>query len=262
MKELGACLVTRPEFVTPAVAGGSSEPSQTPRCEAAGQEQPAMLLDSPQVVAKTASKRRHLFYSRPGGVDGPGKHTWWFRVLVFIWDESTVLDNALGTTCRYFAEEVLPPRLAIFTKWKLVGGYTAKAIGRVLSRCPNLLPNERHRLEREQCAQAACEARHEEARRQWETLVADNEPLWTPTRLDRRAEELCQHYLKSVPSLGSSCHFNDIFEHLRFLQTEGCSPASSYLGRLNKALLKSLAQDESIRRILGLPCTFRLWDAC
>ena len=195
----------------------------------------------------------HLFYSRPGGVDGPSKHTWWFRILPFIADESTVLDNALGTTCRYFAEEVLPPRLAIYKQWEVVPGYTSKAIARVLSRCPNLRAVVRVRLARHFSRQAALEARHVENRLAWRRVLGDFicDARLSPTEL--RSVSLCQGYLKSSPSDRSSLAYSYIFQHLLRLKTYGFwnNEMQGWVNSLNQTLKKSLCEDRALFRLMS-----------
>lgn len=208
-----------------------------------------------------AAKRLHLFYSRPGGVDGPGKHTWWFHILPFIADESTVLDNALGTTCHYFAEEVLPPRLAIYRQWEPVRGHTSKAIARVLSRCPNLRPVVRAELARQFSRQAALEARHVEKRLAWRRGLGD---FICNARLDARLSKtelvsisLCQAYLKSTPSV-EPLAYSYIFQHLLRLKRCGFWEFSEedeeerrrWVNTLNKTLKKSMYEDGALFRLI------------
>lgn len=203
-------------------------------------------------MSTTMSKRAHLFYTRPGGVDGPGKHLWWFRVLPFIPDEDTVLNNALGTTCRYFAEEVIPCRLAIMNTWTLVGGYTRKAIARVLSRCPNLLLTNRRSLERRMYAQAACEARHAEISRRWTRYFDQfNRAVRAFPLPERRVFYLCEDYLKGVPSDISSNALNDIFKHLDRVIHHSRGSARSLLGiDLLERMEKSMEKDCELRRLM------------
>jgi hypothetical protein len=203
------------------------------------------------------SKRAHIFYTRPGGVDGPGKHLWWFRVLPFIPDEDTVLNNALGTTCRYFAEEVLPCRLAIMKTWTLVGGYTCKAIARVLARCPNLLLANRRSLERRMRAQAACEAQHAEISRRW-TRYFNRADCCGFDMDDEQAFYLCEDYLKGVPSDISSNALNDIFKHLnRVVKAAGSLTVEVLNNRMIfgaaravQRLEKSMEKDGELRRLM------------
>ena len=171
-------------------------------------------------------------------------------MLPFIADEATVLDNALGSTCQYFALEVLPRRLAIMKTWTLVGGYTRKAIARVLSRCPNLLLVKRRSLERRMYAQAACEARHAEARRTWCREIGSPSPGGAITAVEVRSLQLCREYLQSVPSSSSSKAYSYIFEHLHKLKTDGCSKGSRWIDNMNKVLAKSLMEDGQLRRLL------------
>jgi len=199
------------------------------------------------------AKRLHLFYSRPGGVDGPGKHTWWFRILPFIADESTVLDNALGTTCRYFAEEVLPPRLAIYRQWELVMGYSSKNIARVLSRCPKLRTGARVSLARHFSRQLALEARHVDSRLAWRRILGDfiRDARLSPTEL--RSVCLCKVYLsRSSPSERSRLAYSYIFSHLIRLKTFGFFRAldQGWLNTLNKTLKTSLYEDGALFRLM------------
>jgi hypothetical protein len=198
-----------------------------------------------------AGKRHQLFFSRPGGVDGIDRHLWWFRILAFIADEATLLDNVLGSTCQYFALEVVRPRLAIFTEWKLVRGYTAKAVARVLSRCPNLTAETRRKLERLQYAQAACEARHAEARRTWCREIGSPSHGGAITAVEVRSLQLCRDYLQGLASSHSSRAYSYIFEHLLSLKTDGYSEGTRWIDSMNDVLAKSLVEDGQLRRLMN-----------